>query len=297
MWERHEIEAVTVLAEELHVGATAARLGVTPGRISQTIKKLERRIGAPLFLRTTRSVTITDIGAQLATELQRAVRITDAAVREATASARGVTGTLRVGYSTPWSHELLLTAVEEFQRARPDILVELHAVHLHDLFGPITSGVLDLQLSDLPVVEPDLSVGPVIFSIPRTLIVPTRHRLAQRESVSLEELAYEPLVAIDGPLPDYWMAQHFPRQTPSGKPIPRGPAVAYWPDVLTYVAAGKGVSFGSERTPLFYARPDISFVPLVDAPPIDHALVWRTESKTPAQQIFIDTVHRHAQLA
>ncbi|MFC0052296.1 helix-turn-helix domain-containing protein [Streptomyces actinomycinicus] len=52
--ERAEVETFLALAEELHFGRVAERLGLTTGRVSQTIKKLERRIGAPLFERTTR---------------------------------------------------------------------------------------------------------------------------------------------------------------------------------------------------------------------------------------------------
>ncbi|GAA3168057.1 LysR family transcriptional regulator [Nonomuraea salmonea] len=49
MLERHELEAFLTLAEELHFGRTAERLRVSTARISQTIAKLERRTGVPLF--------------------------------------------------------------------------------------------------------------------------------------------------------------------------------------------------------------------------------------------------------
>ena len=58
MLERHELEAFLTLAEELHFGRTAERLRVSTARISQTIAKLERRIGVPLFNRTSRRVVL-----------------------------------------------------------------------------------------------------------------------------------------------------------------------------------------------------------------------------------------------
>ncbi|WP_316522109.1 helix-turn-helix domain-containing protein [Kitasatospora brasiliensis] len=56
MLERVEAEVFLALAEELHFGRTAERLHLTTGRVSQVVRKLERRIGGPLFDRTSRSV-------------------------------------------------------------------------------------------------------------------------------------------------------------------------------------------------------------------------------------------------
>ena len=50
--ERHEAEAFLALPEELHFGRTAERLHVSAARVSQTIRRLERRVGVPLFRRT-----------------------------------------------------------------------------------------------------------------------------------------------------------------------------------------------------------------------------------------------------
>ncbi|WP_081937322.1 helix-turn-helix domain-containing protein [Streptosporangium roseum] len=88
------------LAEELHFGRTAERLHVTTGRISQTIKKRERRVGAPLFERSGRKVTLTAIGRQL------------------------------------------------------------HEVQPHDPLGPLRAGALDLQLTEFPIDEPDITIWP-----------------------------------------------------------------------------------------------------------------------------------------
>jgi DNA-binding transcriptional LysR family regulator len=60
--ERYEIETFLALAEELHFTRTAERLRVTPGRVGQTIKKLERRIGGALFERSSRHVSFTPVG-------------------------------------------------------------------------------------------------------------------------------------------------------------------------------------------------------------------------------------------
>jgi DNA-binding transcriptional LysR family regulator len=68
--EGGELRALLTLADEYHFARTAERLGLTPSRASQLIRKLETRIGAPLFDRTSRRVQLTPVGSQLCRELR-----------------------------------------------------------------------------------------------------------------------------------------------------------------------------------------------------------------------------------
>ncbi|MFD9637391.1 LysR family transcriptional regulator [Streptomyces violascens] len=65
--ERRDLEIFLTLADELHFGRTAERLHVSQARVSQTVKQLERRIGASLFERTSRRVQLTTIGGSCST--------------------------------------------------------------------------------------------------------------------------------------------------------------------------------------------------------------------------------------
>jgi DNA-binding transcriptional LysR family regulator len=81
--ELRELRSVSVLAEELHFGRAAARLGVTPSTLSRRIVSLERELGVSLFERTSRRVTLTDAGRELATRLPAALRQLDTALAAA----------------------------------------------------------------------------------------------------------------------------------------------------------------------------------------------------------------------
>ncbi|MFD4256229.1 LysR family transcriptional regulator [Streptomyces sp. NPDC058534] len=61
---RHEIEVFLTLAEELHFGRAGERLGISQGRVSQTVQRLERRFGLLLFQRASRRVALTPAGAR-----------------------------------------------------------------------------------------------------------------------------------------------------------------------------------------------------------------------------------------
>ncbi|MER6118648.1 LysR family transcriptional regulator, partial [Streptomyces sp. NPDC001743] len=80
MLERLELEAFLTLAEELHFGRTAERLHVSTARISQTVKRLERHIGTPLFERNSRHVRLTEAGRLLHEDVRPAYDRIEAAV-------------------------------------------------------------------------------------------------------------------------------------------------------------------------------------------------------------------------
>ncbi|MFD0900615.1 LysR family transcriptional regulator [Actinomadura sediminis] len=286
--ELRDIEIFLVLAEEVHFGRTAERLRITPSRVSHVIKKTERRIGAPLFARTSRTVRLTPLGERLRDDLLPAHLRIQQAVDRAVAEARGITGTLRIGYSTPWCADLLLKAAQTFRARYADCTVHIQEIQLNDPHGPLRRGELDLQLSELPVAEPGITAGPTVLSEPRALLVPADHPLAQREHMSMEDLADIPLITPGGNFPHYMAAVHLPTHTPSGRAIPRGPVFTYWAEVLSLVAAGLGAFPVSARGADYFARPGVAFVPFLDAPPVEYGLLWPTSGQSPRAMAFVD---------
>ncbi|GAA3164023.1 LysR family transcriptional regulator [Planomonospora alba] len=286
MLERHEIESFLVLAEELHFGRTAERLRLSQARVSQTVRKLERRIGAPLFERTSRRVELTPLGAQLHAELEPVVRQLDAVVERAIAAARGVEGVLRVGFLGAGAGELTTAIMDGFRSRHPGCEIQMRETHFADPLGPLRDGDVDVLLTRLPVEEPDLTVGPVVLSEPRVLAVAAGHPFARRRTVSLEDLARDTVFGVTGPAPQYWWDFHVPSRTPSGRTIPKGQSVATFQELLALVATGQGISPVAASVERYYARPDITFVPIEDAPPTHVAVVWRTAGVTARIRAF-----------
>lgn len=293
MLERVELEAFLVLAEELHFGRTAERLCVTTSRVSQTIKKLERRIGAPLFERNSRKVTLTEVGRQLRDDLRPAYEQISVGLAQAVATGRGVRikGVVRVGWSAPWCGNLVVRAADLFRARNPRCEVEIQEIQLRDPLGAMRAGTVDVQMTEFPVHEPDVTTGRLLFREPRSLMVPADHPFAAMESVSLEDLGDTVLVTIaDAEVPRYWMDRYFPRHTPSGRPVPQGPATKFWPEVLVHVASGVGVSTVAARAEQFHSRPGLVFVPFHDATTIDYGLMWPTAGTNPLVGPFLDII-------
>lgn len=290
MLERLELEAFLTLAEELHFGRTAERLHVTTSRISQTIRKLERRIGAPLFDRTSRTVVLTSLGKQLRDQLRPAYDQISASIA-AVSRGNSVKRAITVGFSAPWCGNLMVRAADLFRIRFPDTVVDFEEIQLIDPLGRMRSGAVDLQLTEFPIAEPDITTGAIMFTEPRALMVPATHPFATRESVSVEDLADATLITLaDKLIPRYWMECYFPRRTPSGRPIAQGPATNFWPEVLVHVSQGIGVSTVSLRAEQFHARPGIVFVPFHDAPTIDYGLMWPSAGQHPLVRSFVETI-------
>lgn len=298
MLEPLELEAFLGLAEELHFGRTAARLHVTTSRVSQIIRRLEHRVGAPLFERNSRKVALTPIGKRLRDDLQPAYQQIVAGMAEAVATGKGSREreSVRVGFSAAWSGNLVARAADRFRVRHPHCDVHIEEIQLFDPLGRLRSGAVDLQLTEFPIEEPDIATGPVLFSEPRSLMVPADHPFAAMPSVSLEDLADATLVTIaDDAIPRYWMDRYFPRRTPSGRPIAQGPAVTFWPEVLVHVSLGVGVSTVAARAEQFHSRPGIAFVPFSDAPPIEYGLMWPRQRTNPLADRFAEAIQQAAE--
>ncbi|RKT86707.1 DNA-binding transcriptional regulator, LysR family [Saccharopolyspora antimicrobica] len=287
--EFRELESFLVLTEELHFGRTAERLHVSPPRITQNLQSLEQRIGGRLFDRTSRRVGLTPLGEQFRDDISDAYAQLARALERATATARGISGTLRVGFIGSGANERTSELVTEFGARHPGCEVRMVEVHCADPLGPLRAGEVDVLIMRLPVDEPDLEVGPVLLAEPRMLAVPSGHPFAERSSVSVEDLARVEVVDVVGPAPDYWWEFHVPTVTPRGRLINRRHGVRTFQELLTAVANGQGVSPVVESVSRYYARPDIVLVPLRDMPDSEVALVWRTAGETARVRAFADT--------
>ncbi|MFJ8110175.1 LysR substrate-binding domain-containing protein [Streptomyces sp. NPDC096132] len=285
MLERVEIETFLTLAEELHFGRTAERLRVTTGRVSQVIKKLERRIGGTLFERTSRTVRLTTVGRQLADDLVPLVAKMDEALRRAADASRGVTGELRVAFLGEGTAPALLRAVGLFGERHPDCRVDVREVQLSNSRASLLDGSIDVLIASYPF--DGMARGPVMLTERRVLAVAAGHPLAGEESVSVEVLADHPVVQYPEVTSAGFKRDRTPDHTPSGRPVPKGPTGGSFSEMLTLVAMGRGVLPVGEHARRYYPRPDVSYVPLHDAQLIERGPVWREGNTTQRVREFV----------
>ena len=281
MWETIELRELRVfltLAEELHFGRTAERLRLTPSRVSQSVRGLEQKLGAQLAHRTSRRVELTSFGKLFVSELGPAYGQLTAALENLTTTAGSVEGTIRLGVlSGPAGGPRLPEVLSAFRALHPACEVDLVQVAWGDPLAQLRAGDVDLMVSWLPLEQSDLVVGPTVSRDSRVLAVAPDHPLAERDHVTVEELADFEVARFDG-WPRELHEAFIPARTPSGRSIPftRVPAGERGAlELATRVARGELVHPTVASVERYLGPFELRFVPIRGLRPFRSALVWR----------------------
>lgn len=194
--ELRQIEAFLAVAEELHFGRAAERLRMAQSPLSQTIKKLEKSLGADLFERNTRAVSLTTAGHSFLPHARRILEEVDLAQRAAMAGSGTVYGRLSIGFSGALNHRTLPPLTRALRHRFPQLDLTLHGGLLtHEALQRLGNGSLDLAFIGLPVDAPALATRRI--AVERLgAAVPADHPLAHGESIELAELADEPFITM-----------------------------------------------------------------------------------------------------
>lgn len=284
--ELREIRTFLTLAEELHFGRTAQRMGLTPSRVSQTIRVLETRVGGKLFDRTSRRVRLTPLGEQLRGGAAPAYEQMRRAYLEAQEVATGVAGTLRLGMYTPVSGgPHLVDIVKTFHSRHSACRVRLiETGFARDQLDWLRHDDVDLLAMRLPFDDPDLVTGPILSREERVLLVANDNPLAARASISYEDVA-EYTVPDMETLPGDMMDALIPPRTPSGKKL-RRTMVRSVTEAVMRVAAGEIVHPTVASFLDHFPDDGVTAVPIRDLPPSETALLWLKANRSVKIEAF-----------
>ncbi|MDF5751122.1 LysR family transcriptional regulator [Spongiactinospora sp. TRM90649] len=248
----------TVVAEELHFGNAAIRLGMAQPPLSQRIKRLEQELGVRLFDRSGRQVRLTEMGRLLLGEAQEIVARADRLMELA---RHGIGGALKIGVPPDLGAGVIAALVAGLRERVPEARPAPAEMWTADQVTALAEDALDVGLVRHPVTAPGLRFGPVLVQTPGVLL-PSDDPLASAASVHLADLAGRDLVL-------------FPQD---GEPGPHAETLAecrrhgFVPPVVHHgmslglVLAGSAVAFG----PAGQAAPGVRWRPLLGSP-----LAWR----------------------
>jgi DNA-binding transcriptional LysR family regulator len=267
-----ELRVFLVLADELHFGRAAQRLTLTPSRVSQVIRKLERSLGGRLFERTSRSVRLTPLGEKFLASVRPAYEQLERAMADVREQPDGIADSLRIGFTATTDGPVLNRLTEAFQARHPGCHVSMHEVSVCEPYAALRKGEVDVVANWLAVREADLTVGPAIAYYERVLATSRRHRLAGRAWISFEELGEETIAAPPPAFPDALADALFPRRTPSGRPIRRAQVPRSPYEIMAHVARGEIVQLTMTDL-VFLRRDDVALVPVRDLEPMPLGLI------------------------
>ena len=270
--ETRELAYWVALAEELHFGRAARRLGIAQPPLSRAIARLERRIGVPLLDRGGRTLALTPAGRVLLEDGRRAL----AAVRAAATRARraGTPDPRLVVVMKPGGDGGLLPDILAAYAARPDALpVDVLVCGRVERSAALRDGRADLGLLHSPHTDLTGFDTADLVDEGQVVVLPAGHRLAGRDRVCLADLRDEPVAR--------W------RGVPLAAGAP-GPEVADAGQLMQLVALGRTVAVVPESV-RGHLRRDLVTVPVPDAPPTTVVLAWPEGSRSPAIAGFVRT--------
>lgn len=287
--ELREIRVFLTLADELHFGRTGERLGINHSRVSQTINTLETRLGGRLFDRNTRRVRLTPLGEDFRRGIAPAYDELLKACADTHQQAVGNAGKLRLGvYAAGATGPHLLQIVKAFEATYPKCRVQITETGLaRDQADWLRRHDVDLLAIRQPVTDPDLTIGPVLASEERVLVLAVDHALATQESVSVEDLADYTTTDLAA-APREVMDAFSPPFTPSGRPIHRA-YIHTIPEAGIRAATGELVHPTVKSYLTHYPHPGLVAIPIRDLPPSKVALMWLKANPKPIVEAFVQT--------
>jgi DNA-binding transcriptional LysR family regulator len=194
--ELRHLRYFLAVGESLNFTKAAARLRVAQPALSRQIQDLEDEIGADLLLRGSRGVILTPAGRLFLEEVRELLKRTDESVKKVHAMVRGEYSELHVGYRGTAVVQMLPAALAAFQKVAPSVKVQLHELTCDELMAGLRSAALELAV----LLRPSERITGIefesLYSYPLCVALNAAHPLAQLESIPLERLAAERILAL-----------------------------------------------------------------------------------------------------
>ncbi|MGW4273763.1 LysR family transcriptional regulator [Streptomyces seoulensis] len=285
--EVRQLRYFVAVAEELHFGRAADRLGMAQPPLSRTIRDLERQLGVTLFERTTRQVELTGAGEVLLRDARTALEAVTAAAHRAR-HAGSAAPRLRIALKADIDGGLLPQILDIYGTDPAALPPELTLGGFGDQPQVLRDGLADVALVLCPMDDRGLDSEPLLTE-PVLVAMAATDPLAARTELCLADLAG--------------------RKLPSGAPADAGRTTPPAPgatrpasnlsEIFSLVELGSIVFFAPASVARRNPRPRVAYRPVSDLPNCTLAVAWPQDARSPAVAAFVRaacaTAAHHAQ--
>lgn len=286
MIDIRQLKYFIAVAETSHVGRAAELLNISQPPLSRQIALLEQELGAALFVRHAKGVTLTPAGEQFFIDAKSVVASLEQACRNARQVAQGKAGDLSIGFMMHAAYNIIPSLTKAFITQYPDIQLKLQEVVPGELVEQLQKGEFDAAIMMNPGLRRGLQHLP-LSEESLCLALPEAHPLAKKSLINAVDLAGEsqlatpqkvaPILrdAIEGYCREAGFEPTFLLETQLQQTI------------VSLVAEGLGIAMVPE-TMKKANLPGVVYRPLEQAPVVEYVILWREDNINPALRSLLE---------
>jgi DNA-binding transcriptional LysR family regulator len=278
------LECFVVVAEELHFGRAARRLGIAQPGLTRALQTLERRLGMQLLGRDSRSVTLTEAGQSMLEASREVLSQHRELMGRAELLRRCTTQSLAIAADGAFAGVLLANVVREFRTEHPAYATRLETLAHGVGAADALQGGAHLVLGAGTVKAPGLR-SQELLSTERMLVVSRAHRLARHERLDPGALVHERLLTPRR-AGAAWLSDWLPQDC-SPAVDGRGGDFDSFDEGLELAAAGFGALVAPALARARHPRSDLAWIALDRLAPVAVHLTWRTDRESAAVTAFV----------
>ncbi|HEU4947483.1 MAG TPA: LysR family transcriptional regulator [Kribbella sp.] len=286
-----QLHAFVVLAEELHFGRAAGRLGIAQPPLSQQIRRLEDKVGHALFSRAPGRVALTPAGRELLPAARRSMSELTDGLAAARAVGSGQAGRIRLGFAASLALTVLPDLLRTYRERFPGVRIQIQEMTTAPQLAALHDQTIDIGLLREPPAEDEPALGfRTILTEGFVAVLPAEHPLASQWSVQVAQLADSPFVLLPRVVAPRLHDQIIAVCQDAGFEPQVAQRAVEWQTVCALVEAGLGVSLA----PASIQRIRLSGVAFRGTEPASArtkvAVAWRRNDQNPLVAGLLETI-------
>lgn len=239
-----ELRLLVSVADELHFGRAAERMGMAQPQLSASVRRIEQEAGVTIFFRRPR-VELTPAGIEMVDVARRLLGELESGTARARAIASGHIGRASLGFSPPAMCTDLPMLVRRFLAERAEVELKLVEGTTGPLRGLLEQGKLDIIVTREPLW--DEGFESILFAVDyMNLLVPVGHALAGQDTVDPATLSEERFMMFSRKSAPHYHARVMRWCRENGLQPKVIREVDSWIAALGLVSAGTGLAFGTD---------------------------------------------------
>ncbi|MCG3088266.1 LysR family transcriptional regulator [Sporosarcina cyprini] len=286
--EIRQLMYFVAVAEELHFGKAAKRLGMTQPPLSQQIKKLEEYLEVELFYRTKRKVALTEAGRYFYRETMKINTDLNAAIQNTKLINSGMLGSLKIGFGPDYG--TLTKILKMYEQKYPDVQIQLEQMPTSEQLIALDKKEIHIGLLPGPIERKNIQSN-VVAEYPYQVVLPINHPLAKEiEGIDLLQLKDENFIMTPREIgPAYYDAIINICNTAGFNPHIRKKTHELQ-TILPLVAANMGIAIVPALIS-YFNRGEVVFLPIRNCDvTMKNCIAWNTEARLPIVDLFIEMV-------